>query len=272
MKLSPGDFHVIRDFVHEKTGIFLKDQKAYFLESRLERRFKEIGCEDAREYYRLLKYDTSRRELDALIEILTINETYFFRDIKQLLAFSREALPCVVERKLAEGNKSITIWSAGCSTGDEPYTLAMLASEVMKKINIRIIATDINAGLVQFAKEGIYSGRALKNIPPHYLRRYFTPREDGYEVAAEIKGMTEYMALNLVDKTRMSLLSGLDFIFCRNVLIYFSHPVAKQVISRFYDSLNNGGYLFMGAAESMHLFSGSFTPVKFRKLVGYRKN
>lgn len=272
MKLALNDFRLIRDFIHDKTGIFLKHSKTYFLEQRLERRFEELGCADVQEYYRCLKYDTARNELDALVEILTTNETYFFRDIKQLLAFSREALPNVVERKLAEGKKSITIWSAGCSTGDEPYTLAMLASEVMKRIKIRIIATDINARVVQFAKQGIYSGRSLKDVPPHYLKRYFTLREDGYEVTAEIKSMTEYMVLNLVDKMRMSLLSDLDFIFCRNVLIYFSHPVAKQVINHFYDSLNNGGYIFMGPAESMHLFSGAFMPVKFRKLVGYRKN
>jgi chemotaxis protein methyltransferase CheR len=188
-----------------------------------------------------------------------------------LTTFSQEALPLLAEDKRSRGDRTITVWSAGCSTGEEPYTLAMLATEAVPGMNVRIIATDINARVIGVAKRGIYSGRSLKDVTPAYLERFFTKVDDGYEVIPAVRQMVEFMLLNLVDKTRMRLVAGADIIFCRNVLIYFAHPVAKQVINYFYDSLNRGGYIFLGLAESMHLFSGAFKLVKFRELYGYMK-
>lgn len=271
MKLQADEFHMLRDYINEKTGIFLRDEKAYFLENRLESRFQEIHCDNIQEYYHLLKYDSSGSEMDTLTELLTTNETFFFRDSKQLYTFSQEALTQVVNNKREKGKRTLTIWSAGCSTGEEPYTLAMMAQEAARGMTIRIIATDINSKVLDIARQGIYYGRSLKDVPPQYLERYFIRSEKGFEVVPDIKNMVEFMQLNLVDRVRMRLLNDLDFIFCRNVLIYFSAPVAKQVINCFYDSLNKGGYIFLGLAESMHLFSGAFKLVKFKELFGYMK-
>lgn len=271
MKLQADEFLMLRDFIHERTGIYLKDAKTYFLENRLEHRFRELNIDNVQEYCRLLKYNPSSGELDTLTDMLTTNETFFFRDIKQLDSFSQEALPSIVEKKKAAGTRTINIWSAGCSTGEEPYTLGMLAAEAARGMQVRILATDINSKVLETARAGVYAGRSLKDVPPYYMGQYFSPVNGGYEVVPMIRGMVQFMNLNLVDKTRMRLIYDMDFIFCRNVLIYFSHPVAKQVISYFYNGLNKGGYIFLGLAESMHLFSGAFKLIKFRELYGYMK-
>lgn len=271
MKLSPADFKLIRDFINEKTGIFIRDEKAYFLENRLDARMKDLNCDTVQEYFRTLKYDSTNTELNTFTELLTTNETFFFRDMKQLLAFSDEALPDVIKKRKAEGKNKITIWSAGCSTGEEPYTLAMMCAETVKDASVKIIASDINTKVIDFAKKGYYSGRSLKDTPPAYLGKYFNKQEDGYAVKDQIKSMVEFLNLNLVDKNKMRLIFDIDIIFCRNVLIYFEKETARQVISSYYDSLNKGGYIFLGLAESMHLFSGAFKLVKFKELFGYLK-
>lgn len=272
MKLTTNEFKLLRDFVNEKTGIFIRDEKMYFLENRLDLRLKEINCDSVQDYYRVLKFDDKYNELDCFTELLTTNETYFFRDMKQLEMFALEALPEVVERRKAEGKDTINIWSAGCSTGEEPYTLAMMFSETVKDMKVKITATDINKKVVDIARKGVYFGRSLKDVPQVMLTKYFTKYDDGaYEVVPEIKQLVDYIILNLVDKTRMRLLFDMDFIFCRNVLIYFQKDVARQVISSFYDSLRKNGYILLGLAESMHLYSGAFKLVKFKELFGYKK-
>jgi chemotaxis protein methyltransferase CheR len=271
MKLSLDDFKALRDLLKEKTGIFLKDEKLYFLESRLNIRCRELNCPNAQEYYRLLKYDATGREMHVFVESITTNETYFFRDVKQLNTFAYEALPLVLAKKRAAGNPHLRIWCAGCSTGEEPYTLAILCNEVARDMLTHIIATDINTKVIDHAKRGVYVGRSLKEVPPAYLARYFTPQEAGYAVNQEIRSKIEFLPLNLVDRLRMRLINDIDFIFCRNVLIYFDHPTAKQVINYFYDSLNKSGFIFLGLAESMHLFSGAYKVMKFKELFGYMK-
>lgn len=271
MKITLAEFRLIRDLIHENTGIFLKEEKLYFLESRIDMRCREVNCDTVQDYYRFLKYDSTGEELRQLIELITVNETYFFRDAPQLKAFAQEALPQVVAKKVQQNDTTLRMWCAGCSSGEEAYTLAILASEVVKNIRCEIIATDINQKVLDIAKKGIYNGRSLKDMPIPYLTKYFKKIDEGYLVDDSLKAMINFWTLNLIDKVRMKLIYNIDFIFCRNVLIYFSEAQAKQVVNYFYDSLNKGGYIFFGHAESMHLLSGAFRLVKFRELIGYMK-
>lgn len=272
VQLSLNEFHNIRDFIHEKTGIFLPDDKMYFLENRLENRWRELTCGNATDYYRFLTHAADDAELKALIEVLTVNETFFFRDYPQLKAFAYEALPALAAAKKANGDSTIRIWSAGCSSGEEPYTLAMMAQEVLKDINYKIVATDINQRVLRTARTGIYSGRSIKFVPALYLCKYFAPRGgEEYEIAPEIKNHVEFATMNFVDKLRMRLMCDFDIIFCRNVIIYFSITIQKQIMRSFYDSLRKHGYVFLGSAESMHMLSGAFKLVKFNEVFGYIK-
>lgn len=271
MKLSVSEFTGLRDYIHEKSGIFIKEEKAYFLENRLDTRMNELRCESVEEYCHRLKYDTQSGELNELIEALTTNETFFFRDMKQLNAFAQGALVQVMEEKKQRGDMTLNIWCAGCSTGEEPYTLAMLAED-MGWARTRIIATDINSKVIEVAKRGIYKGRSLKEVTPFILDKYFEKMDDGYwRVNDAIRAKVEFSVLNLLDRARMRLYGNMDFVFCRNVLIYFSPTAAKQVINCYYDSLKKGGCIFLGLAESMHLFSGAFKLVKFNDMYWYAK-
>lgn len=177
----------------------------------------------------------------------------------------------VLERKRQAGEKILRIWSAGCSSGEEPYSLAMLASEVVKDMKIQVVGTDINQRVLDMSRKGIYSGRSLKDVPPAFLVKYFSRNGDAYEVKPAIRDMVEFWTLNLNDKSKLRLMYNFDIIFCRNVIIYFSKDIVKQIISSFYDSLRKGGFVFLGSAESMHMFSGAYKLVKFREVFGYMK-
>jgi chemotaxis protein methyltransferase CheR len=271
MKLTIEEFQVFRDFIHQKTGILFRDEKMIFVQNRLEARFAEIGCDNMEEYLRILKYDAKNEEMNALIEMLTTNETYFFRNLPQLEGFGTDAVPKMAARKKENNSQTIRIWSAGCSTGEEPYTLAMLVAENAPGMDIRIIATDINQRVLGIAKKGIYSGRSLKDVPQNYLNKYFVRQDQYYEVTPEIKAMIDFWTLNMVDKDKMRMIYNIDFIFCRNVIIYFSQDISKQIMSCFYDSLNKGGVVFLGHSESMHFLSAAFKLVKYKDSFGYMK-
>jgi chemotaxis protein methyltransferase CheR len=271
MKLMLDDFKLIRDFINDTTGMYFREEKLYFLESRIEARCKETNCRTVHDYYRMLKYSSSALEFDTFIESLTINETYFFRDAKQLNALAHEALPQIVERKKQSGSMRLNILSAGCSTGEEPYTLAIILSEFYPQMFVNIFATDINNKVLNIAKRGIYSGRSLKDMPAEYLDKYFDVDDDGFKVKELLRRIVNFQNINLIDKQKMLSFTNMDIILCRNVLIYFEQGTAAQIVNYLYDDLNKGGFIFLGLAESMHLLSGAFSLVKFSEMYGYQK-
>ncbi|MBC7320419.1 protein-glutamate O-methyltransferase CheR [bacterium] len=262
-KLTLSEFERITELIYKRTGIRFEANKVYFLEKRLEKRMEELKMSSFTEYIRYLYFlDKDGKEFQRLIELLTINETYFFRDFPQLKTFAEYCLPDVAERKYREGNNTLTLWSAGCSSGEEPYTLAIILREMLEDINkweISILATDIDNDALEKAKEGVYEERSVKDVPIEYIDKYFTILKDGrFKISDEIKSMVTFVYLNLGDRMSIRRYRNFDFIFCRNVLIYFDDISRKQVVDHFYIALNRGGYIFLGSSESLNRITNAF--------------
>ena len=209
-----------------------------------------------------------------MVDLLTTNETYFFREFPQLQGFADEALPIIANAKREVGNFTLGVWSAACSTGDEPYTLAIILRECLddfKKWHIRLLATDIDTKVLETARRGVYSVRNMKDVPPAYLKRYFRMVGEEYHVSPDIKSMVSFEHLNLVDRAGMRKHRNVDFIFCRNALIYFNEASCRQVLSSFYDSLVPGGYIFLGHSESVGRISAAYEMVRLGETITYRR-
>lgn len=274
-KLSLDTFHQLRDLIYEKCGIFYADNKKYLVENRLTRRLEEYGFKTFEEYLYFLKYDTQRNhELSFLYDSITTNETSFFRNPPQLEAFEKGVLPLVVENLRKSSNSKLRIWSAACSTGEEPYTLAIMLLEnrvIMSGISTEIMASDISEGVLSSARKGIYGNNSVRNTSKYHIDKYFIINSDTYTVKPEVKNMVKFSNINLYDQLKMKTMKGFDVIFCRNVLIYFDDKAKKQIIASLYDSLNPNGYLFIGHSETLHNISRAFKLVNFNRMPVYKK-
>ncbi len=260
--LSDDVFRLLRDFVHSYCGIYFDDGSKFLLERRLARRLEQHQLKSFEEYYHFLRYDRKREEeLVILIDNLTTNETYFFRESAQLQAFSEEILPDLREN-LSGRRKVLRIWSAGCSTGEEPYTIAILLLESgnwWRDWQIEILGSDINQRVLHTARKGVYKKSAHRATSPDLLARYFVVDEKGdYRVIDRVKELVSFSCLNLLDPYKTSLISHMDIIFCRNVIIYFDREAKKKVIESFYQKLRDGGYLLLGHSESLINISNAF--------------
>ncbi len=276
MNISSEEYKELTELVHKRSGLFFEENKLYFLERRLENRMSVTNCETVKDYLRLIKYDIRGTELDAFVDSLTTNETYFYRELPQLMSFIQGTLPIIMEEKKKLGSRNLKIWSAACSRGCEPYTIAMLLKEHVPDIDswhVQIIGTDISNTVLRDCRQAVYSERYLKDVPPLVRMKYFTKTEDNdWSLNKEIKNMVQFSHLNLVDRIKMRTMAGYDFIFCRNVLIYFDEPSSKQVVSMFHDSLNKGGFIFLGHSESVARLSAAFQIVRLNNSLVYQKS
>lgn len=270
--LEEDVFRLIRDFVRDYCGIFFNDDSRYLLEKRLSRRVRTHHFSNFREYYRYLLYHRKRdEELASIIDIITVNETYFFREQNQLKAFGEEILPEV--RDIYKDKRRLRIWSAGCSTGEEPYTIAMLILEkgYLHGWNIEIFGSDINQRVLQVARSGIYRKNSFRMTEPYYLHKYFREGEGSWTISDGVKQYVNFSHLNLLDPVKVKLVGTMDVIFCRNVMIYFDNASRKKVIDMFYQRLTEGGYLLLGHAESLINISTAFTLKHFKNDMVYQK-
>ncbi len=261
MELKVEDFIKFRNLIYDKAGIFFETKKIYFVKKRIEKRVVALELKDAGEYFRVLKVmDKMGKELQNLLNLLTTNETYFFRETNQVDVFVNHCLPEIMELKKHKLKKTIKIWSAGCSTGEEPYSLAIKLMEAYKwnDFSFKIMATDIDTVVLDKAKEAIYSERSLRNLSPALIKKYFLPASEGTRLRSNVKKMVDFQHLNLFNNLLMRKNREFDFIFCRNVLIYFDDASRRSVVANFYDSLSPGGYIFLGHAESVTRISTSF--------------
>ncbi|MGI5920894.1 MAG: CheR family methyltransferase [Syntrophomonadaceae bacterium] len=271
MELPLEYFIKIRNLIYERTGIRFEENKIYYVKKRLQQRITMGGYQGIEEYLRFLRlFDRDGREFQNLINLLTVNETYFFREFSQLQIFAEHCLKEVVERKLKQKENTIKVFSAGCSTGAEPYTLAIILREMVENFNwwnVMIKGVDIDENVLAQARSGIYDSRAVKDVPEIYLSRYFThPKPGQYIINPEIKDLVVFTHMNLMDRQALRYEQNYDFIFCRNVLIYFDDVSRKQLVDRYYTMLNKGGYIFLGHAESLSRISTAF---KIRRVDGY---
>jgi len=273
-RLSDELFVQLRDMIYSKSGMFFNEGKKYLLERRVKDRLKELGLEKFEDYYYLLRYSPDgEEEFRALLDEITINETSFYRNAPQMEVFQRYLLPEVLKVKKV---KQLKLWSAGCSTGEEPYTLAILILEVLgagiSEWSVDILAVDISQSALKKARKGEYGHYTLRNMPLHLVQKYFLKDGPTYKVREEVKKLVRFEAMNLLDRSQTNKIRGMDFVFCRNVLIYFDTEARRRVVASFYESLNPGGYLFIGHSESLHDISRSFDLVHFPKVIVYKKN
>lgn len=267
----------IRDLVYKASGIFQMEGKLYLLADGCGRRIKDLKLRSLREYWDLLNTPASREgEIRQLLNEITIGETCLFRSQPQIDALRTIIFPEIAKERSKQVVKRLRIWSAGCSTGEEPYTLAMTVLEesesTLKGWAVEIVATDLNDRSVETAKAGIYGEYALRSTSDHFKRKYFTVLDDKkLEVKPEVKKVINFSRLNLQDDSRMLFMKGIDLIFCCNVLIYFDSASKTKVINHFYSNMNFGGYFFLGTSESLMRLDSQFHLVHFPGAIGYWK-
>jgi chemotaxis protein methyltransferase CheR len=272
--MSDEEFFLLRDCVYSHCGIFFDNDSKYLLEKRLARRLTALNLPSFRDYYHYLKYNRKKdQELMDIMDILTTNETYFFRESFQLKAFTEEVIPELIQCKSATGNRSLRIWSAGCSTGEEAYTIAMLLHGTMdlRGWKIEIIGTDISQRVLQHARRAVYGKSAFRATDERYVKRFFIEQDDGLKVCDEIRDLVTISHLNLFDVNRMVMLGKMDLIFCRNVIIYFDLAAKKRVIESFFTTLYEGGFLLLGHSESLMNVTTQFTLRHFKNDMIYQK-
>lgn len=267
-------FNKFKEFIYKLTGIHFTEQKKYLLETRLSRRLSALGLHGFEDYFNYIAFSPRKNtEIKELLNSITTNETSFFRDSPQLAVFM-DVLKLVVSEAAGKGIRVIRIWSAGCSTGEEPYTIAILIKEKFFSPNLKfeIFASDISEKVLDSAKNGIYNSYTLRNADEKILGKYFTKNEeDKYEVKNEIKSMISFHGVNLMDDKQIKTLNFFDIVFCRNVIIYFDNNSKKIAISNIYERIKPGGYLFLGHSESLHSVSSMFKLVGIGKTPLYRK-
>ncbi len=274
VRMSDEEYRLIRDLIYNHCGLFFEQDSKYLLEKRLSRRLTLHRLAGFKDYYYFLKYNRSKeQELSDIMDVLTTNETYFFREAFQLKAFTDEIVPEVLAAKEKRGERSLRIWSAGCSTGEEPYTIAMLLLEMgrLRDWQVEIIGTDISHRVLQLARKAVYGKSSFRTTDEAYLRRYFVEQDGNYKVIDAVKELVTISHLNLFDSTRLALLGKMDVIFCRNVIIYFDQLAKKRVVEAFYKSLCQGGYLLLGHSESLMNITTLFALKHLRNDMVYQK-
>jgi len=275
-KLSDEMFRTIREYIYKITGIYFQDNKKYLLEGRLGKRLQLLNIEEYRNYLQLLQYGPRKdEELKHFFQVITINETFFFRNEPQFNAFEQTLVPEIMNLKKVNGKTKLRVWSAASSSGEEAHTVAMLYLEKLKPrypgLEIEIVGTDISSSVIDTAQKGLYRDYSIRNMPKLYLDKYFHSEAGRYQVTDDVKRLVRFELLNLYDRPKMRTMMNFDVIFCCNVLIYFDAQSKIQVVSNLYDSLNRSGYLFIGYAETLHGISNAFKLVNFPKTVVYKK-
>ncbi len=274
-KISDQEFKELRDYIYSLTGIDIPAERKYLLENRLGPRLKELGLKSFADYARHLRLGTGRdAELEKLFEKVTTNETSFFRDQKQLDVVRDKILPAIIDKQ-SKGAKELSIWCAGCSSGEEPYTLGIMLHEMLRMAiigwRIRITANDLSPAMLAKARAGLYNDYAIRTTPKDILDRYFAKETGGYRIHPKVQKLVSFGPINLNDSLAVKRVPKSQVVFCRNVIIYFDDEMKKKVISGFYDNLQPDGYLVLGHSESIHKVSRAFTPIMQPGGIVYQK-
>ncbi len=271
-RLAAEDFRVLRDVVNDYCGLELALDQRSSVERRLRDRLSILGMDGFSEYVRYLRSDPgSRAELEEAVDALTTNETYFFREDYQLRAFREEVIPLLA--KQAAPRKRLAIWSAGCSTGEEVYSIATLLLEAQELAgwDFRVYGSDISKRCLAHARRAVYGPSSFRVTTPEAKRRWFVERPEGWLVAERVRQLCHFGHLNLLESERASVVGRVDAIFCRNVLIYLDARSRRRVIDLFHDRLYPGGILLLGHSESLLNVSTEFELLHLRDDLVYRR-
>jgi len=266
----------IRDLIYQVAGIFQPDNKLRLLQDRCSKRMKTLGVSTLHEYHECLTTKPIRQaELTSLLNEITIGETCFFRNQPQLDAIRNVVLPKILAARSKLPLRHLRIWSAGCSTGEEPYTLSILMLEEsagrLKDWTFEILATDLNQKSLAHATQGLYGTYSTRNLTAYFRQKYFTARGEDLHVASEVRARVSFNRVNLSDDSRMTFIKGIDLIMCCNVLIYFDAASKRRVIQHFYNNLLAHGYLLLGHSESLYGISDDFRLVHLPSATAYVK-
>jgi chemotaxis protein methyltransferase CheR len=272
VQISPEDVQRFCEFLYRRTGMSFTEGKRYFIDRRLEERIAATGSSSFQVYFSLLRADADH-EIQHLINSFTVNETYFYREEHQLRCMTASLLDAIASCKKPGG--TVRIWSIPCSTGEEPYSIALWLMENWPQVdsyNIEIVGSDIDTRALKAAVEGIYGDRALMRLSRDVISRYFRPIADGHHQIDEgLRNSIEFTRANLIDSQDMAAYRDFDLIFCRNVLIYFDDASRRQAAENLYDCLRPGGYICLGHSESMSRISPLFRVSRFSDAIIYQR-
>jgi len=272
LRMTPVEFRMLRDLIHGHAGLYFRDDLQYLVERRLGARVRALGLDGFAAYHRFLRFDpNASAELEVAAEALTTNETYFFREPAQLRSFADEVLPALARARA--GDRRLRVWSAGCSSGEEAYTVAILlrASGLFAGWDLGVLGTDIARKVLATARAGVYGSHAFRGVDAEAMIRWFQPRGEKWTVDDAVRRIVSFGHLNLLDDAAVALVEPVDCIFCRNVLIYFDPPARRQVLRGFLRALRPGGWLLLGHAESLVNLTADFEMVQLEGDLAYRR-
>jgi chemotaxis protein methyltransferase CheR len=270
--VTPDDVRRLCEFLYRRTGMLFDDNKRYYIDRRLAERIAATASGSFQSYFTTLRSDAGH-EIEHLVNAFTVNETYFYREDHQLQCMSAHLLEDLLQRK--PSGEPIRIWSVPCSTGEEPYSIAMWLMENWKDVdqyNIEIVASDIDTRALKGATEGVYGARALMRLSPDVIARYFE-RIDGdqFRIDPGLRESVQFGRANLIDGQDMAQFRNFDLIFCRNVLIYFDDASRRIAAENLYDCLRPGGYICLGHSETMSRISPLFSVARFPEATVYQR-
>lgn len=273
-RISHRAFEFFKDLIYEETGIALGPEKRYLLEVRLQKRLGELGLGQFDDYVSWLRsHSHPREEMDLLIDLVTIGETSFFRHGAHFRILKDIVFPTMAEGFPRRDN-TLRAWSAGCSTGEEAFSIAMTFLDTAlpsRHLKIKVFATDISNEAMQHAQKGFYKLSSFKNAPDYYMQKFFTRDTQGFQVHAPVRAAVTFSRMNLLEVRKVRLLPTMDVIFCRNVLMYFDAKARKAVLDLLKDRLRPGGYLFLGHQETLHTRDRYLRPEDIGSVVVYRR-
>ena len=266
--LTNAEFDLFRKVIYAESGITFSETNRSILDSRLKERLRDKGMTTVQDYYKLITSD--KEEMKLLLDSVTTNLTRFFRNQPHFDAFQNYVIPHLMEFKKNSPDKKIRIWSAGCSTGEEPYTIAMILKDILPPpYSFEIMASDISLKSLMVGKQGFYPASRITGIPDRYLQRFFTKTPEGYQVNADVMSTIRFDYHNL---KHMPTTRNLDIVFCRNVLIYFDEAAQLEVINHFWDAMAPRSYLYIGHSESLFGMNTKFEFLKTNWACLYQKN
>ena len=278
IRFGTEQYEKIRNLIYQRSGLFFSTVRKAILEKKVAERIDALDATGIEQYLKILSDPLQgRRELQSLLDRVTAAESSFFRDKPQIDAISQRILPELMEKRKQRGIVRVRIWIAGCASGEDAYTIAMeLLNHPaidLKAFRLELLASDMNEGALKKARNGVYDRYALRSTSTDYLQKYFkaNPEERTFRVADALTRSILWKKINLaMDSWRKSM--AFDMILCKNVLLYFDDDTKKKIVRGFHDTLNSGGYLFVGQAESLGKTSMDFKLIHFVKAIGYLKN
>lgn len=276
LPLAKNDFRLFQELLRETSGLHFDEARTQFLQLALWQRLQHRGYESYREYYNLLKFHPEGRlEMRELLDLITIGETYFFRNKPQFDVLMKSVLPGIMQRKADSRDKCIRVWSAGCSGGDEAYSIAIAFREIVPSFGgwrIAILGTDINRIGLASAKEAVYGEKSVGYLPKEYVDRYFRARGSTYVLNADVRELVQFEYHNLAkDPFLHEGMQNIDILFCRNVTIYFDSQTTQRIIGNFHNCLLREGYLFLGHTETLWQIPHPFERMEFPQTFIYKK-